>query len=115
MLFRSTNILTRKRELGILQAVGLSGRQLSKMLLIEGLFYTLGVLLLSVSFGTLVGYLLCTVFSAMSVFGKVSYHFPALEMFSFFLLMLAVQMLFSHLAIRQIKKQSLVEQIFLLL
>ena len=110
-----TNILTRKRELGILQAVGLSGRQLSKMLLIEGLFYTLGVLLLSVSFGTLVGYLLCTVFSAMSVFGKVRYHFPALEMFSFFLLMLAVQMLFSHLAIRQIKKQSLVEQIFLLL
>lgn len=110
-----TNILTRKRELGILQAVGLSGRQLSKMLLIEGLFYTLGVQLLSVSFGTLVGYLLCTVFSAMSVFGKVSYHFPALEMFSFFLLLLAVQMLFSHLAIRQIKKQSLVEQIFLLL
>ena len=68
-----TNILTRKRELGIMQAVGLSGRQLSKMLLIEGMFYTLGVLLLSVSFGTLVGYLLCRVFSAMSVFGKVSY------------------------------------------
>ena len=98
-----TNILTRERELGIMQAVGLSGRQLSKMLLIEGMFYTLGVLLLSVSFGTLVGYLLCRVFSAMSVFGKVSYHFPILEMFRFFLLMLAVQMLFSHLAIRQIK------------
>lgn len=40
------------------------------------LFYTFGVLLLSVSFGTLMGYLLCTVFRAMSVFGKVSYHFP---------------------------------------
>ena len=33
-----TNILTRKRELGVLQAVGLSSKQLSKMLLIEGLF-----------------------------------------------------------------------------
>ena len=65
-----TNILTRKRELGVLQAVGLSSKQLSKMLLIEGLFYTLGVLLLSISCGTLIGYLLCTVFSAMSIFGK---------------------------------------------
>lgn len=106
-----TNILTRKRELGVLQAVGLSSKQLSKMLLIEGLFYTSGVLLLSISCGTLIEYLLCTVFSAMSIFGKVSYHFPTVEMFSYFILMLAVQMLFSHLAIRQIKKQSLVDQI----
>ena len=106
-----TNILTRKRELGVLQAVGLSSRQLSKMLLTEGLFYTFWVLLISVSFGTLMGHLLCTVFSAMSLFGKVSYHFPTFEMFSFFLLMLAVQMLFSYLSIRQIKKRSLVDQI----
>ena len=74
-----TNILTRKRELGVLQAVGLSRKQLSKMLLMEGLFYTFGVLLLSVSFGTFMGYLLCTVFRAMSLFGKVSYHFPTLN------------------------------------
>ena len=72
---------------------------------------TEGVLLLSISCGTLIGYLLCTVFSAMSIFGKVSYHFPTVEMFSYFILMLAVQMLFSYLAIRQIKKQSLVDQI----
>ena len=106
-----TNILTRKRELGVLQAVGLSGKQLSEMILTEGLFYTFGVLLLSVSFGTLMGHLLCTAFSAMSLFGKVSYCFPALEMFSFFLLMLAVQMIFSYLSIRQIKKQPLADQI----
>ena len=84
--------------MGVLQAVGLSSKQLSKMLLIEGLFYTLGVLLLSISCGTLIGYLLCTVFSAMSIFGKVSYHFPTVEMFSYFILMLAVQMLFSCFA-----------------
>ncbi len=106
-----TNILTRKRELGVLQAVGLSSRQLSKMLLTEGLFYIFGVLLISVSFGTLMGHLLCTVFSTMSLFGKVSYQFPTFEMFSFFLLMLAVWMLFSYLSIRQIKKRSLVDQI----
>ena len=58
-----TNVLTRKRELGVLQAVGLSGKQLSNMLLMEGLFYTICVLILSILFGTVLGYLLCTVFS----------------------------------------------------
>ena len=106
-----TNILTRKRELGVLQAVGQSSRQLSQMLLTEGLFYTFWALLISVSFGTLMGHLLCTVFSAMSLFGKVSYHFPTFEMLGFFLLMIAVQMLFSYLSIRQIKKRSLADQI----
>lgn len=106
-----TNVLTRKRELGILQAVGVSGKQLSKMLLVEGLLYTLGVVTLSTTLGTLVGYLICHVFSSMSVFGAVKYHFPLFEMLSYFLLMLVVQMGFSILTIRQIKKQSLVEQI----
>lgn len=106
-----TNMLTRKREVAILQAVGLGNKQLSRMILIEGVLYTLGVLFLSLSFGTLAGYLLCTVFSRMSIFGNVSYHFPVVEMFSFFVLMLLIQVLFSFGAIRQLKKQSLVEQI----
>lgn len=106
-----TNVLTRKRELGILQAVGADGRQLSKMLLAEGLLYTLGAASLSVTLGTPAGYLMCHVFSSMSVFGAVEYHFPIIEMLTYFLLMLAIQMFFSILAIRQINKQSLVEQI----
>lgn len=106
-----TNVLTRKRELGILQAVGVSGKQLSKMLLVEGFLYTLGVIIISVTLGTLTGYLMCQVFSSMSVFGKVEYHFPLFEMLAYFLLMLVIQMFFSTQTIRQIKKQSLIEQI----
>lgn len=106
-----TNILTRKRELGILQAVGVSNHQISKMLLTEGLLYTLGVFMLSISFGTPLGILVCKVFSAMSVFGEVSYQFPTWEMAGFFILMLAVQVIFSLITIKQLRKQSLVEQI----
>lgn len=106
-----TNVLTRKRELGVLQAVGLSGKQLSNMLLMEGVFYTICVLILSILFGTVIGYLLCTVFSSMSIFGRVIYHFPIVEMFIYFILMFVVQTLFSRLTIKQIKKQSLVEQV----
>lgn len=106
-----TNILIRKRELGILQAVGMSNHQISKMLLTEGLFYTLGVFILSISFGTLLGILVCKVFSAMSVFGKVSYQFPIREMAGFVILMLAIQVAFSLITIKQLRRQSLVEQI----
>lgn len=106
-----TNVLTRKRELGILHAVGANGKQLSKMLLVEGLLYTLGAAILSITLGTLVGHLMCHVFSSMSVFGVVKYHFPIFEMLAYFLFMLVIQMVFSILTIRQIKKQSLVDQI----
>lgn len=106
-----TNILARKRELGILQAVGMSNHQVSKMLLTEGLLYTLGVFVLSISFGTIFGVLLCKVFSAMSVFGEVSYHFPTWEMVGFFTLILVIQVVFSFVTIRQLRSQSLVEQI----
>lgn len=37
-----TSILSRGREFAVLQAVGMTGRQLKRMLLWEGLFYTLG-------------------------------------------------------------------------
>ncbi len=106
-----TNILTRKRELGILQAVGMSNYQISKMMLTEGLLYTLGVFILSISFGTLFGILVCKVFSAMSVFGEVRYQFPTWEMAGFFILILAIQVAFSLITIKQLRKQSLVEQI----
>lgn len=106
-----TNVLARKRELGVLQAVGMSSRQISEMLLLEGLLYTSGVFILSVSLGTFTGFLLCKGFSAMSVFGEVSYQFPAWEMAGFFILMLTVQVVFSLISIKQLRKQSLAEQI----
>lgn len=37
-----TGILTRKREFAMLQSIGMTGKQLKKMLVYEGLFYSLG-------------------------------------------------------------------------
>ena len=42
-----TGILTRKRELAVLQSVGMTGKQLKTMLVFEGLYYTLLALLAS--------------------------------------------------------------------
>ena len=37
-----TGILARKRELAVLQSIGMTGKQLKTMLVYEGLFYALG-------------------------------------------------------------------------
>ncbi len=54
-----TGILTRKRELAVLQSVGMTGKQLKTMLVFEGLYYTLLALAVSlvmtVCIGPLVG------------------------------------------------------------
>lgn len=99
-----SNMHVRKHEFAILQAVGLSNKQLSKTLLIEGLIYTIGTMILSVTIGSLVGYIVCKVFSAMSVFGEVNYQFPVLEMIVYLIIILIVQLYFSAVAIKQVKK-----------
>ena len=44
-----TGITTRRRELAVLQSIGMTSRQLRTMLALEGLFYTLGAVLLALA------------------------------------------------------------------
>ena len=61
-----TGILSRKREFAVLQAVGMTNRQLKTMLIYEGLFYALGssvaALLLSILMNPLIGKMLESMF-----------------------------------------------------
>lgn len=61
-----TSILSRQREFAVLQAVGMTNRQLKKMLVFEGLFFTLGsaviALVLSIVVNLLAGNLLESMF-----------------------------------------------------
>ena len=50
------SVHVRKKEIGMLQAVGMSDFQLFKMLQFEGLFYTVGTLVVAVGDGSVVGY-----------------------------------------------------------
>lgn len=51
-----TGILSRKQEFAMMQAVGMTGKQLEHMLILEGLLYGTGTLLFSITFGNLVSY-----------------------------------------------------------
>lgn len=67
-----TGILTRRREFAVLQSIGMTGRQLKKMLVYEGL-YALGAVVLSLLLTTVTGPLTASVLGNM--FWFFDYHF----------------------------------------
>lgn len=104
-----TGIITRRREFAVLQSIGMTGRQLRQMLILEGILYTLGslfiTLLLSIASAPLVGKMLG------SMFWFFTYRFtiaPILMIFPVFLLLgIALPLISYHL----MQKQSIVERI----
>lgn len=71
-----TGILTRRRELAMLQSIGMTGRQLKTMLIWEGLYYALGAAAVALALSFAVGPLLSRVLE--STFWFFTYHFTAL-------------------------------------
>lgn len=106
-----TSIVTRKKELGILQAIGLSGRQLVKMLAGEGLVFTAGTLLISLTLGNLSGYLLFLWAKKNHFMSVTRYHYPLWESISLTLVLLGGQFLITRLISDKMKKESLIDRI----
>ena len=52
------SIVTRKRELGVMQALGMTNSQMNSMLRSEGIFFTAGSILVSLLVGMPAGYAL---------------------------------------------------------
>lgn len=50
-----TGILSRRHEFAVLQAIGLTNKQLKRMLIYEGLLYTVGAILVSLLLGVILG------------------------------------------------------------
>lgn len=51
-----TGILSRKQEFAMMQAVGMTGRQLENMLTMEGIWYGVWILVISVTIGNVINY-----------------------------------------------------------
>ena len=63
-----TGILTRRRELAMLQSIGMTGKQLKTMLVWEGLYYALGAVAVSLLLSITSGSLLSKVMDSVSWF-----------------------------------------------
>lgn len=106
-----TNLVSRQQEFGILQSIGLTGKQLATMLRIESLYYVLGTMAITLTVGTAAGYGLCLLFDQVGVFGKLHYTFPIAQAMIFFAALLVIAGVYSWLAERYCRKQPLVERI----
>lgn len=105
------SVYVRRRELGMLQAIGMSGRQTVRMLQMEGLFYTLGTLALSLGLGSLLGYGAFLWVKKEGIMSITTYQYPALPAAVLALTVLAVQLLVTYLVNRSFRKQSLIDRI----
>lgn len=105
------SVHVRKKELGMMQAIGMSGRQLMKMLQYEGLFYTAGTLLVSVGLGSLAGYPVFLYAKRTGIFDISTYHYPVAAAVIISVTLLAVQMLLAVMIAKSVKKDSLIERI----
>lgn len=73
-----TSIQTRKREFAVLQSIGMTGKQLRKMVVIEGLFYTGAALIAAVLIGSIVNVAVLQSLESMFWFYHYDYSISAI-------------------------------------
>lgn len=105
------SVHVRKKELGMMQAIGMSDAQLVKMLQMEGLFYTLGTLVISVGLGSLAGYPVFLYAKKTGMFDISAYHYPITAAVTVSAVLLLIQVLLALSVGRTVKKDSLIERI----
>ena len=104
-----TNFLSRRQEIGMLQAIGLSKRQLMKMLCYEGMLYSAFATLVTLLLGAGLGFLCVQAVKTMNPY--FDYSFPWLVILLYLAILLMVQFILISYTTGSLRKQSLVEQI----
>lgn len=104
-----TSILTRKREFAMLQSIGMTSKQLRKMLIAEGLIYTASSGAVSLALGAGVSALLAnTVAKSLWFF---TYQFTLLPLIVTIPILLIIGILLPIPVLKSVEKQSIVERL----
>ncbi|MDO4544731.1 MAG: FtsX-like permease family protein [Bacillota bacterium] len=104
-----TGILARKQEFAMLQAVGMTGRQLKDTLIWEGMIYAGATILFAVTFGSL----LCSIV-VEALAGQIwffQYHFTVLPILMCIPAVAVLTWLIPTLAYRSMRKETVVERL----
>lgn len=109
MLINSAII--RKREFALLQAVGMTNRQLRKMLYREGMNVSIKSVLLAAVFGITIGGLLCYLANKVMALKFVIFTIVPLPVLLFAAVLIGLQILVSYCICRSIEKTSLIENL----
>ena len=106
-----TNIISRRKEMGLLRAVGLGSRQLYRMIGFENAFQTLGSFAASLICGLGIGKAICSAVGNVPGFSFVNYTFPAVPVLLYVLLVFMLQLALTKWAGLYCRKDSVVEQL----
>lgn len=105
-----TSIITRKKELGILQAIGLTDKQLVKMLNFEAMFYTGTMLLSTLTLGSGLGYIAVCAFRKAGA-SYVTHKLPLLPILIMVLCIVIAQLTLTYIISKNFNKESLIDRV----
>ncbi|HBG2430373.1 TPA: FtsX-like permease family protein [Clostridioides difficile] len=105
-----TSIVTRKKELGMLQAIGLTNKQLVKMLNSEAMYYTSGMMIGSILFGGILGYI-AVIFLKKTGLSYATYSLPIVPILLMIMCILIAQFITTYLIGRSFNKESLIDRV----
>ena len=103
-----TAIVSRKREFAVIQSVGMTKRQLSRMLAAEGLYYA--AITLAASY-LISGFAVGVVIRALVAGGFTTFHFTLLPLAVCTPILLVFAVLIPYLCFRNLEKHSIVERL----
>ena len=93
----TTSILTRKRELTLLEILGMTRKQIQRMLVLEGLIYIIGAFILATTLGSLLGsYLVQKLVGNIYYFHNQYLLWPGLCMLLFMIIVAIIEPIYQY-------------------
>lgn len=104
-----TGIITRHREFATLQSIGMTGKQLKEMLVLEGLYYTIGSVAISFVLAVVTSPVVANVLQNM--FWFFDYHFTIAPLFITIPIFALLGVLLPLISYRFLSRKSIVERL----
>ena len=105
------NITTKKQEYAVLQAVGMTNKQLNLCLQLQGIMFTAGTICVALIIGLPLGYVLFFYAKHNGIFGMNTYHVPIVPIFIMIFLVGLLQIVLSCVLSSNLKKETLIEKL----
>lgn len=105
------SVQVRRKEIGMMQAIGMSDNQLVRLLELEGLFYTAGALLLSLGVGSALGYPVFLWAKKNGIFSISQYHYPVTAAVLISVVLLLIQLVLAFALGRSVRKEALIDRV----
>lgn len=105
------SVHVRKKELGMMQAIGMSDSQLQQMLLIEGMFYTIGTLMVTIGIGSVLGYAAFLGAKEAQILRIREFSYPWETALIVVVVLVIVQIFLAATISRSVKKESMIDRI----